>query len=158
MNNTGVTLLEMLAVLAIIGVIIILSLVWFSPSVPRRAAQELQRLYINARNLAILQNETVAVVPANRANTIWHMKLVPSYADCASGTVLYTLSLPKAPTLSVVPSATYGGEVVWTPNGSPRSCGSGLTNQTITIGAPFQNPYEVVISNLGRVNVQAQKL
>lgn len=156
MNDTGLTLLELLAALAIIGVLLVFSLVWFSPSIPRRAAQDLQRLYINARNLAIMQNETVAVVPANRANTAWHMKLVSSYADCAGGTVLYTLNLPRAPTLSVIPSATYGGEVVWTPNGSPRSCGRGLTNQTIIIGAPLQSPYEVVISNLGRVNVQEQ--
>lgn len=156
MNNTGLTLLELLVTLAILGVLLVTSLVWFRPSAPRRAAQDLQRLYINARNLAIMQNETVAVVPANHANTVWHMKLVPSYADCAGGTVLHTLDLPRASLLSVVPSAVYGGEVVWTPNGSPRSCGRGLTNQTILISAPLQHAYAVVISNLGRVNVQEQ--
>lgn len=154
MSNAGVTLIELLITCAIIAVLLVWSIMALRPPITRIAAQELQRLYVTARNRAIVQNQTIAVVPANASHTVWNMKSIESYAHCDSGTILFTTSLPGRGLLSVAPSTAYRGEVVWTPNGSPRSCGRGLTNQTILLAAPFIQQYEVVISNLGRVNVQ----
>lgn len=154
MNQHGLTLLELLIVLGIVALLMVIGIVLFSPSAPHRAAQDLQRLYLSARNRAIIHSQHIAVVPANKAFTRWHVKAVPSFRQCDSGSVLLTSSLYGSSAIQVVSKDAKQGTVVWLPNGSPRACNATLPNQTLEI-VGHSAAYKVVISNLGRVNIEA---
>lgn len=154
MDQRGLTILELLIVLGIIAVLTVVSIMLFAPSASRRAAQDLQRLYLGARNRAIMHREHIAVVPANAANTRWELRRVGSYMQCENGEVLLSTSLYGNAFIQVVPRNTQNGTLVWTPHGSPRACNAQLPNQTIEIaGGP--TVHKVVISSLGRVNIEA---
>ena len=154
MNQRGLTLLELLIALAIGAALLVIGIVLFTPSAPRRAALDLQRLYLSARNRAIVHSQHIAVVPANGAFTRWQVKHVPSFRECGAGSVLLTTSLYGSAAIRVASTDAKQGTVVWMPNGAPRACNATLPNQTLHISGASAT-YKVVISNLGRVSIEA---
>ncbi len=147
----GLTLLEMLLVLALVAVAAGAVALALRPAAELRAAQALRGLLIAARHEALLRGASVAVV----GSTLGFVATAQAGdgAECAGGVDLAGLRLAEHPGVRVVSAWPTGG-VVWLPSGSGRTCaGGGVISSTVVLEG-VRGSAAVIVSSLGRVRVE----
>lgn len=151
MKGTGVTLVEIVVVLAVLGVLLTVAYAFARPSNTERAAQAVRSAVLWARANAIWRGISVSITQSGNGFVI-------SAADdtgmlCTHGQQLVALPMSEHPGVSVVSGLPRG--LVWLADGSGRTCdGGGVISATVVL-SDTRRTYNVVVSSLGRVRVEA---
>lgn len=161
--RAGFTLLELLIVIAIMGIFMALGVPMLRPPSSYLFANDVKAMIQQARFEAIKRNTPVAVAwndndkayttRFDQSNTTFTAFSTLCTAPATSGGSVRVINTKRASdyrSVSVSTSTTLNG-VVWLPTGLAKSCtGNGLSNTTITIN-DGRKPYYVVISSAGRI-------
>lgn len=162
-TRAGFTLLEMLIVIAIMGIFMALGVPMLRPPSSYLFANDLKAMIQQARFEAIKRNTPVAVA-WNDNDKAYTTRFDESNTTFAAFSTLCTAPVNSGGSVKIIntkrasdyrsvsvstPTAPNG--IVWLPTGLARSCtGSGLSNRTITIN-DGRKPHYVVISSAGRI-------
>lgn len=121
----GVTMLEMLLIIAILGILIASTAPLLQPPAAALFANDLRIAIQQARHEAIRRNRPVAIVwtSADQSFTTRINEGNPTLgAACAGATLLNTRSAATYPRLAVSSGFGNGQGIVWLPNGQGRRC------------------------------------
>jgi Tfp pilus assembly protein FimT len=124
-RSPGVTVLEMLLIIAILGILMAITAPLLQPPAASLFANDLRIAIQQARHEAIRRNRPVAIVwnTADQSFTTRINQANPSLAAACTGpTVLNTRSAATYPRLSVTSEFGNGEGIVWLPNGQGRRC------------------------------------
>lgn len=124
-RSPGVTVLEMLLIIAILGILMAIAAPMLQPPAASLFANDLRITIQQARHEAIRRNRPVAVVwnVANQSFTTRVNEVSPRLEDACTGpTVLRTRSAATYPGLTVSSGFGNGEGIVWLPNGQGRRC------------------------------------
>lgn len=154
---SGLTLLEILIVLALIGILAAVGVRTFRAPESRLLANDVKLTVQQARYEAIRRNHPVAVLwnPGTQSITSVIDEADPSVAAACGGTT--TLKLQDA---SEYPSATIASEpavatgVVWLPSGQIRSCVGGIASEVRLTISDSRTSRTVTVTPAGRVDIQ----
>lgn len=156
--QAGFTLLEMLIVIAIMGILLALGVPMLRPPSAYLFATDLKAMIQQARFEAIKRNSPVAVIwdstdktfttRFDAANTTF---ADPSTACTSTSPPLNTKRASDYRNLSISTNMS-GNGIVWLPTGSARECSNNLGNSRITID-DGKKPFYVFVSMGGRVRV-----
>lgn len=157
-HQAGFSVLEMLVVVAILGIVgSFLTVFGGTPSV-RLYTDDIQSLLQQARLEAIKRNRPVAVTWDNATQT-FSTRYLPSPGSntiasaCAGTTVVTSRAATQYNNLTVV-STLPGNGLVWLPNTLLSTCGGAMTGtETITISDAKQS-IVISISTAGQVSIQ----
>jgi prepilin-type N-terminal cleavage/methylation domain-containing protein len=161
-STRGVTLIEFLVVIAIIGVLAGIGFVRLQPPSVRLMANDYRAMLQQARFEAIKRNRPVMVVwDAGQGQFISRVKDTSEEADCnvASSTQLRVKRVDEYPNVQVSSVTGTGTGIVWLPSGMARNCDATSANPldvsgTVTfskVGGGTSIP--VSISPSGRVRI-----
>jgi prepilin-type N-terminal cleavage/methylation domain-containing protein len=171
-DTKGVTLLEMLIVLAIAGILLAIGTYQLRPPSARLVANALKTQLLQAKLESIKRNRPVAVlynaaqqrfITTAKSSIPWTDATLQDYPCSLTDSVLYTLDLREYPATKVLAAfkAVGGAQgVVWNPNGRPSFCdGSTLAidNTSLDNRASIQNNrtnLNVRVTSAGQVMVQ----
>lgn len=152
----GVSLLELIVVLAIIGILLGIGYALLRPNPARHAAIALASELTAARLQALAAGMPVAVLLSTDRRTVFRKAgAVGEDADqvCASGAVAHRLDWGRFPRVELTSGLERG--IVWFPTGWGRACGGGgVYNDRIELAGPAAR-YAVVVSSAGRVRWEA---
>lgn len=152
MNRAGATLLEMLVLLAVVGILLSVALAFARPSHTQRAAQSLRSAILWARANAIWRGVSVAVTELGPGGGFVVRAADAGGGLCSPGAELARVSLGDHPGVAIVAGLPRG--LVWLPNGSGRTCdGGGVISATVRF-ADARRAVNVVVSSLGRVRTE----
>ena len=153
-TRAGFTLLEMLIVIAIMGILMALGVPMLRPPSSYLFASDLKAMVQQARFESIKRNVPVAVVWSDSAKTFTTQSHTDYLKACdATGTEkLRVKSLTEYRNLRVT-SAFQTGGLVWLPTGLGRQCTGGLMANGTTI-TDDRMVYRVCISSAGRVRIK----
>ena len=122
-SSSGFSLIEILIVLAIVGVLLGLSSVIFRPPSVRVFANDLSHQIQQGRFEALKRNRPVSVIYNGTSfETRWDSSSPTVTAACSGDTVVQTKRFEDYPQLSVTPDFVSGEGIVWLPSGQARSC------------------------------------
>jgi prepilin-type N-terminal cleavage/methylation domain-containing protein len=165
-NNQGFTLIEMLIVIAILGILMALGVARIRPPEARLFANSLKAQVVQAKIEAIKRNRPVSVLWNSTARSFTTLVMtnedstaLPCSTTSTTGMTTLTTQrvseYPRVQATNVFTSSVTASAVVWYPNGLPRFCnGSSLptTNSSIRLSDQRQTLY-VRIAPAGRVEV-----
>jgi Tfp pilus assembly protein FimT len=146
----------MLIVLAVLGILLALGLVFLRPASARLLSNDLKALLQTARYEAVRFQTPVAVVWST-TNQRFEMRLTEN--SNTLGTVCTTGTVRQSKHLTDYPGATATGGVVssgivWLPSGLVRQCdGTALTSGLTVTVADGRNSFQVQLSAAGRVMI-----
>ncbi len=154
----GITLVEFLVVLVIIGVLVAVTMVIVRPAGTRVAVNDVGSLVRQARYEAVKQDVPV-VLAYNGVSTSFEIRVIANSTTigtvCTTGTVVDSKSLTDNPGVAASGGLTTTS-VVWLPSGLVKLCDgtslatTGLTT-TLSDGRASQ---AIVITRAGRVSIQ----
>jgi len=150
----GLTLIEILVCLAVVGSVAGLGLAFVRPANDARAATALKTLLLWSRAEAMWQGSSVSVVELPLGIGYEVRRLEGSASGCGSGAVIGRLLVAEHPGVRI--AAGFGARegLLWLPTGSGRSCdGGGVISASIVLQS-LAGSSRVVISSLGRVRVE----
>lgn len=151
-ETRGLTINELLVVMAIIAILGGLVVSFARPSTEVRAANALKSLLLFARAQALWQGVAVSVTQLPLGGG-FAVARTQAGAGCAGGTVTSRLLLSDFPGVRLASGFADGG-LVWLPSGSGRSCdGDGVISATLRLNG-FRGAAELIVSSLGRVRVR----
>ena len=154
--RAGFTLLELLVILAIIGILASIGAMAFRAPSSRLAANDYKALLQEARLEAIKRNRAVAVVWSEAENALIVRATVASGAvSCDSGTLeVRRMSLRDYRNVTLT-TDMQNGAVVWLPNGRSRQCSGSLAASTTTFSADGRS-FSILLSSAGEIRQVAQ--
>lgn len=147
-SRRGFTLLEMLLVIALMGLVTVGVVIAARPGHATGAARGVRALLLWARIEALLGGHAMAFRydPGSGSFT------VSSGRDCGVGSVQRRLRLAEFPGVRLTGALRDG--LVWLPSGDGRSCGgAGVFNGAIVL-ADARRTVRVVVARTGRVRVE----
>jgi prepilin-type N-terminal cleavage/methylation domain-containing protein len=152
----GFTLLEILVVVAILGVLMTMAAVGLRPPAAKLAARDYQALIQNARHQAIRSNRPVVVALDAASGTVTvSVATVSNNVTCTGSlTVAETFELENYRGVSLTTDLS-SSKMQWLPNGRPQGCGGALTASTTSF-ADARSQYDVHVSVAGQVELEAQ--
>lgn len=148
-TRPGFTLVEMLIVLAVMGLMGVGVAIAVRPAQAAGAAQGVRALLLWARIEALLGGKAMAFRydPGSRTFT------VSSGRDCGVGQAQRSLRLAEFPGVRLTADLHDG--LVWLPSGDGRGCGgAGVFNGAIVL-ADARHHVRVVVARTGRVRVES---
>lgn len=152
MKRSGVSLIELLVVLAVLGILLSLAYAAVRPSHVQRAGQALRSAILWARANAIWHGATVSVTELPGGGGFVVRLPEPGGGLCGPGKELLRLPLSDHPGVRLAAGLPRG--LAWLPSGGGRSCdGGGVVSATIRL-LDARGAAEVIISSLGRVRLQ----
>ncbi|MFA5550805.1 MAG: GspH/FimT family protein [Trueperaceae bacterium] len=152
MKRSGLTIVELLVLLAVLSVL--LSVAWAAarPDNTHRAAQAVRAAILWARANAIWRGVSVAVTDLGTGAGFEVRAATTGAAPCSGGAQLLQMRVAEHPGVSVLAGLPRG--LVWLPDGSGRSCdGGGVISATIRLRGA-RHAVNVVVSSLGRVRLE----
>lgn len=153
-RQLGLTLVEVLVCMAIIGSLAGIGFSFARPANDQRAATALKALLLWSRSEAMWQGSTVAVIELPLGAGFQVRRLARGSSDCGSGQVIGTLLLAEHAGVRL--AAGFGARqgLLWLATGSGRSCdGGGVISASITLQS-LSSSSRVIVSSLGRVRVE----
>ena len=139
--------------MAVLGILLSVAVAFARPSHAQRAAQALRTAVLWARANAIWRGVSVTVTDLGGEAGFVVRTAAAGGAPCGGGTELTRVRLSEHPGVTV--SAGLPRGLVWLPDGSGRSCdGGGVISATVRL-ADARRAFNVVVSSLGRVRVEA---
>lgn len=153
-TSTGMTLLEILVAVGILGILLALGAIRLQAPETRLAANAFQALLQEKRMQAIQNNRAVAVVWDETSNSmIVRVATVSTAASCDTNVEEHSrLSMNDFPRVRTTTDMN-GNGLIWLPNGRAQGC-SGGSPESITRFAGDSNSHTVEVSAGGRVTVQ----
>lgn len=152
MKRSGVTLVELLVLLAVLAILFSVALAAARPDNTQRAAQAVRSAILWARANAIWRGVTVAVTDLAGGAGFEVRAAVGGAAPCSAGTELLQVRVGQHPGVSLLAGLPRG--LVWLPDGSGRSCdGGGVISATIRLQGA-RRAVNVVVSSMGRVRLE----
>lgn len=152
MKRSGLTLVELLVLLAVLGVL--LSVAWsvVRPDNAQQAAQSVRTAILWARANAIWRGVSVAVTDlADGAGLVLSVGHAAD-SSCSGGTELARVRMSEHAGVSLLAGLPRG--LVWLPDGSGRSCdGGGVISATLRLQGA-RRAVNVIVSSLGRVRLE----
>jgi Tfp pilus assembly protein FimT len=144
----GFTTLELLAVLAVLGILLGIGAASLAPPRARVAAASLQSVILQARFLALKANRPVVVVLDPEAGYLTaRTGTMAGVIDCEpAGTPTRTLDLTEYGHLRVSATASV---FVWLPNGQVRGCGGEWLTDPVSITLHDGRAQHAVIVGMG---------
>lgn len=142
-SEVAMTLIEVLIVLAILGILLAIAIPNLRPPALRVAADAAQAFVLQGRFEAIRRNTPVAV-------TVSEGTLVTRAGSC-TGQVSGRLPLQEYPQVSLS-----GSDLLWTASGDPRTCAGGalgLGGPRFTLG-DCRNQVTLSVSGGGAVRIE----
>ena len=154
-RNQGFTLLELIVVMAILGILFGLSGSLFRTPTSRTFSNELRSQIQQARYEALKRNRPVSVIWTGLGfETRWHSTNPSIASACAGDKVLRAKRLSDSPDVTVTSGFTVGNGVVWLPSGQGRKCdGTSLEAKQITV-KNSRKTYSLSVSVTGRVTTE----
>lgn len=153
--RAGITILEVLVVVAIIGILTTIGATGLRAPSTRLAANDYQALLQTARTEAVKRNRAVAVVwePAEDAMLV-RVAGTSRVIDCTPGAqVIRRLDVAQYRGVSV--ESREAANVVWLPSGQLRRCDGSLTGSTTSFQGG-SGGHLVNVSAAGQIEVTAQ--
>lgn len=150
-HDRGLSLVEVLVLLAVLGIVAAISFAAVRPSFELRAARAVRSMILQARAEAMWTGSPVAVIelPDGRGFVADRLAL----PACADGKTITTLHLAEFPGVRLVDGLRTGG-LYWLPTGGGRTCsGGGVISDTLVLGGP-RGSAAVIVSSLGRVRLE----
>lgn len=148
----GLTLIEVLIVLGILGVLVGIGAARFSPNAARAYSNDLQALFQQARFEAIKRNAPVAVIWDSAATTF---RSVEGGANpCEGESVLGTADAARYPRITIDTTFEDGRGLVWLPSGQARSCELSAFAATIARVSDGRNERVLKVSLTGKVDIE----
>lgn len=155
-SRGGVTLVELLIVLAIVGILFSLGAFLVPPPSAAVFARDAQSLYQQARLEAVKRNRPVAVVwdaDAGRLEARVDSASTTVAAACTGDTVVRSLAPGDYGRLTITADFEHDG-AVWLPSTLMRGCAGVATElQTLTVASP-RRTVNVDVSTTGEVNLR----
>ena len=154
-NRSGFSLIEVIVLLAVLGVLLGIGVTMFQPASARLLANDVKSQFQQARFEAVKRNQPVAVVwDADARQFETRIAADPALnADvCQGAIVLNRKSASEYRAVTV--ATTMGPGLVWLPNGQARTCGGGLNVESTTTISDPNTERRVVVSLAGRVAVE----
>ena len=152
----GLTLVELLVVLALLGVLLSLGAFLVPPPSAAVFARDAQSLYQQARLEAVKRNRPVAVVwdaDAGRLEARVDSASTTVAAACTGDTVVRWLAPGEYGRLTITADFAHDG-AVWLPSTLMRGCaGAASELQTLTVASP-RRTVNVDVSTTGEVNLR----
>ena len=151
----GFSVVELLVVIAVLGVLLGIGLAVLRPNSERLAANSFRALLQEARTEAISRNRPVAVTwDADQAAMIVRVAPSPALPACdGSLQALDRLEFGEYRGVAVTTDMS-GGGLVWLPNGRHRSCDPSGSLDSVTTFASPRGAVTVRVSTGGSVVVQ----
>jgi len=157
-RHSGLSLFEVLLVLAVLAVLMAIGLPRLLPSRADVIAKEVTSFLLEARFAAIAADRPVAVVwdaPGRRFLSLAADKASLGNSPCEEGILRRRLELGGHPGVTLGYPLPRG--LVWLPSGQGRTCsGGGAFNSTITISGT-RGAYRVIISRAGRIRKEKRR-
>ena len=165
--RSGFSLLEVIIVIAILGILLAI-VAWQFPSQSARAyANDVRAILLQGRYEAIKRNRPIAVL-WSEANQEFFTVLSSAGGDdpCSTGTVLLrassrdyartsvTIQIDRDGGLEAIGDEDDDVGVVWLPSGQARSCLFAVLPRTIATIADPRSTREISISVAGKVEVR----
>lgn len=155
-DRRAVTILELVVVLAIVGILAGLIGALARPAAELRAANAVKNVLLFARAQALWQGVAVAVTQLPLGGGLLVSALPegePPTCGSPGGSALNRLLLSDYAGVRFT-AGLPGGGLLWLPSGSGRRCdGGGVISSTLRLSS-LTGAAEVVVSSLGRVRVQ----
>lgn len=153
-THHGLTLLEIVLVVAVLGILSTLAFVALRPPAARLYSTDVRTTIQQARFEAIKRNIPVAVVWDAASETFevrTDLGATPTFQSaCTSATVLRSKATAEYPPSTVSAPANFG--IAWLPSGQGRTCtGASISNIVITDGRTTRT---VSVSTSGSVTLQ----
>lgn len=159
----GLSLVELLVVLAIVGVLVALSVGLLSADGPelRRAATDLITVFRTGRMEAIKRDLPVVVDLSGATSMGKIVAFVDTDGDQSLGPSerpLTTFTLSEYKSGLELVSASFGGEplntrLIWQPEGLPKDAQGGLATGTIQLKNRKNQVLQLNISKVGRITI-----
>lgn len=151
--RSGVTVIELLVVVAVLGVLLSIGFVSLRPSAVRVAANSFKGLLQEARTESIKMNRPVSVVWQANEGAFVAREEAGNATTCNTAAREVT-RLGLAEYRGVVAETTMGGDgVLWLPNGRFRPC-SGTELASETTFSDAARSASVIMSVGGRLTIQ----
>lgn len=150
-HRLGVTLIEVVIVLAMLGVLLSIGAASFRPSESRLYANDVRALIQQARFEAVRRNVPVAVV-WDAADDAFLTVLGNDADRCDASTVLNRATASTYRQVEV--DIEFDDGLVWLPSGTARSCNLGAFSDVIAVISDRFGSRTVTVSLTGRVTIQ----
>ena len=153
MKRSGLTLVELLVLLAVLGVL--LSVAWAAarPDNAQRAAQAVRAAILWGRANAIWRGVSVTITDLGDGAGLVLRVADAAGPPCSGGSELTRVRMSEHAGVSLLAGLPRG--LVWLPDGSGRSCdGGGVISATLRLQGA-RRAVNVVVSSLGRVRLEA---
>ncbi len=152
MNARGMSLVELLVVIAVLALCLSLALAFARPSHALRAAEASRAAILWARANALWRGEAVSVTELPSGAGLVVRLADASGGHCTGGAELARVALADHPGVRLEAGLPRG--IVWLPSGSGRTCdGGGVVSATLRL-ADARRSVAVVVSSLGRVRLE----
>lgn len=152
-TRRGLSLIEIIIGLAIIGILTGIGAVAFAPPGGRAYANDVRAIFQQARFEAVKRNVPVAVV-WDAGSDEFRSVLGSIGTPCDQTTVLTRASPREYARVTVASNFADGDGIVWLPSGQARSCGYGPFVQTIATIDDGRVEREVTVTLTGRVTIE----
>lgn len=152
MKRSGLTLVELLVLLAVLGVL--LSVAWAAarPDNAQRGAQAVRAAILWGRANAIWRGVSVAITDLGEGAGLVLRVADAAGSPCAGGWELARVRMSEHAGVNLLAGLPRG--LVWLPDGSGRSCdGGGVISATLRLQGA-RRAVNVVVSSLGRVRLE----
>ena len=146
-------MLEVLAVVAVVGILATIGFVNLRTPGPQLFANDLRALVQQARHEAVKRNVPVAVM-WDAAGGRFVTTLPAGGGPCDGGTELAQRRLTEYPRLTITTTFVDGEGVVWLPNGHARSCELRAFERAIATIRDGRTVRTVVVTLTGRVEIE----
>jgi prepilin-type N-terminal cleavage/methylation domain-containing protein len=153
-RSAGLTLIEIILVLAILGITLSASAAVFRAPAPQVYATSLRNLVLQARFEAIRRNAPV-VVGWDAGVREFVVRLAGETGWCADmGAVIGRSNAAEIGRLTITTTVVGAGSLVWVPSGQARNCGRGPFVDDVADIVDGRTSRRVFIGAAGRVEVQ----
>jgi len=150
-DRSGVTLIEFIIVLSVLGILLGIGASSFRSSESRLYANDVRALIQQARFEAVRRNVPVAVV-WDAADAAFLTVLGTDADRCDASTVLNTATATTYRQVEV--DIEFDDGLVWLPSGNARSCGLGAFSNVIAIISDRYGSRTVTVTLTGRVSIE----
>jgi Tfp pilus assembly protein FimT len=152
-REAGLTTLELLVALAIVGALIAAGTLLLRPPAATLFASELRALVQQARLEAVKRNAPVAVV-FEASGGRFVTRADPAAGGCVGGVTLAERRVSDHPRVTLTTELSDGGGLLWLPSGLARACDLSALTPTIATLDDGRTVRTLSITATGRVIVE----